>query len=154
TEYGFFTFSDLRDTVSRNQFKLPDLADPHAFWQGDPLLRLDRRLAALLEGVYHQGEFYLRWLESCSSLFFGTNLGRFLTTNLLVPFGGALALLGGIELCVRDYAGYDLNLPWYAFVLLGFFLLGLVRVRSLRAFFVAAGALSYRAVRFVGYVLP
>jgi hypothetical protein len=150
TEYGFFTFSDLRDTVSRNQFKLPDLADPHDFWQGDPLLRLDRRLAALLEGVYRQGEFYLRWLESCSSLFFGTRLGRFLTTNLVVPFGGALALLGGTELCVHG----ELQLPWYAFLLLGFFLLGLIRLQTLRDVFSAAGTLLYRAVRFVGYVLP
>jgi hypothetical protein len=154
TEYGFFTFSDLRDTVSRNQFKLPDLADPHSFWQGDPLLRLDRRLAALLEGVYRHGEFYLRWLESCSSLFFGTALGRFLTTNLVVPFGGALALLGGIELCVKDYGKRELNLPWYAFLLLGFFLLGLVRLGRLRDCFLETGKLTYRTLRFVGYILP
>ena len=156
TEYGFFTFSDLRDTVSRNQFKLPDLADPHAFWQGDPLLRIDRRLAALLEGVYHPGEFYLRWLESCSSLFFSTPLGRFLTTNLVVPFGGAVALLGGIELCVKHYSDgtRELDLPWYAFLLLGFFLLGLIRLGGLRELISAAGAHSYRVVRFVGYVLP
>jgi hypothetical protein len=154
TEYGFITFSDLRDTVSRNQFKLPDLADPHDFWQGDPLLRLDRRLAALLEGVYRQGEFYLRWLESCSSLFFGTGLGRFLTTNLVIPFGGALALLGGIELCVNDYNLGEMNLPWYAFLLLGFFLLGLIRLQRLRDACSAVGTLTYRAVRFAGYVLP
>jgi hypothetical protein len=154
TEYGFFTFSDLRDTVSRNQFKLPDLADPHSFWQGDPLRRLDRRLAALLEGVYRHGEFYLRWLESCSSLFFGTTLGRFLTTNLVVPFGGALALLGGIELCVHDFGGPKLNLPWYAFLLLGVVLLGLMRLGALREFFLEAGSVTYRTLRFVGYVLP
>ena len=150
TEYGFVTFSDLRDTVSRNQFKLPDLADPHDFWQGDPLLRLDRRLAALLEGVYRQGQFYLRWLESCSSLFFGTGLGRFLTTNLVIPFGGALALLGGTELCVHG----EMNLPWYAFLLLGFFLLGLIRLQGLRDAFSAVGTFTYRTLRFVGYVLP
>ncbi|HLJ96575.1 MAG TPA: hypothetical protein VKU02_25600 [Gemmataceae bacterium] len=154
TEYGFFTFSDLRDTVSRNQLKLPDLPDPYAFWQGDPLLRLDRRLAALLEGVYRRGEFYLRWLESCSSLFFGTNLGRILTTNFVVPFGGALALLGGFELCVRDYGGQELNLPWYAFVLLGFFLLALIRLGGLREFFHAAGTITYRTIRQIAYVLP
>jgi hypothetical protein len=156
TEYGFFTFSDLRDTVSRNQFKLPDLADPHAFWQGDSLLRIDRRLAALLEGVYRPGEFYLRWLESCSSLFFSTPLGRFITMNLVVPFGGAVALLGGIELSVNHYSdgARELDLPRYAFLLLGFFLLGLIRLGGLRDLIAAAGAHSFRIVRFVGYVLP
>src|SRR5438132_3301335 len=157
TEYGFFTFSDLRDTVSRNQFKLPDLADPQAFWQGDPLLRLDRRLAALLEGVYRRGEFYLRWLESCSSLFFGTKLGRFLTTNLVLPFGGALALLGGIKrfFLPESEMVYANGPPfWYATLLLGFFLLALIRWRALRSFLSAAGIVTYRGFRFVGYVLP
>src|SRR5439155_4782703 len=41
TEHGFFSFSDLRDTLSRNQLKIPDLPDPNAFWRGDALLRLD-----------------------------------------------------------------------------------------------------------------
>ena len=27
-ELGFLTFSDLRDTISRNQLKMPDLHDP------------------------------------------------------------------------------------------------------------------------------
>ncbi len=104
TENGFITFSDLRDTLSRNQLKLPDLADPHAFWRGDPLLRLDRRLATLMEGVYQHGPFYLRWLESCSSLFFGTILGRFLTRNLVLPFGGALVLVKGLEILVGGHS--------------------------------------------------
>jgi hypothetical protein len=154
TEYGFFTFSDLRDTVSRNQFKLPDLADPHAFWEGDPLLRLDRRLAALLEGVYRQGEFYLRWLESCSSLFFGTGLGRFLTINLVLPFGGALALLEGAQIYLYGENYNELKLPWYATLVLGFVLLGLIRLQGLRDAFRAVGTLTYRSLRFVGYVLP
>src|SRR5439155_26773604 len=97
-ENGFFSFADLRDTLSRNQLKLPDLTDPSSYWLGDPLLRLDRRLSTLMEGVYRHGEFYLRWLESCSSLFFGTAVGRFLTLNLIVPFGGAFALIKGLEL--------------------------------------------------------
>src|SRR5262249_20716322 len=42
TEYGFLTFSDLRDAISRSQLKLPDLNDPEEFIRGDPLLRLDR----------------------------------------------------------------------------------------------------------------
>src|SRR5262249_18457893 len=70
TEYGFLTFSDLRDAVSRNNLKVPDLADPQEFARGDPLLRLNRRLASLMDGVYRPGEFYLRWLSRLTSLLF------------------------------------------------------------------------------------
>src|SRR5207245_3980341 len=73
------------------------------YWRGDPLLRLDRRLATLLEGVYRRGEFYLRWLERGSSLFFGTDVGRFMTRNFLVPFGAAFALLFTLQVCYKDY---------------------------------------------------
>jgi hypothetical protein len=102
-QYGFFTFADLRDSLSRNQLKLADLADPHSFWQGDPLLRLDRRLATLMEGVYRHGEFYLRWLERFGTLAFGTPAGRFITLNVVLPFGGAFALLFALAI-VGDYA--------------------------------------------------
>ena len=84
---GFFTFSDLRDVISRNNLKLPDLADPQEFVRGDPLLRLDGRLKALLDGVYRPSEIYLRVLDQVTSLFFGTIFGRFLTRNILLPFG-------------------------------------------------------------------
>jgi hypothetical protein len=103
SEYGFFTFADLRDTVSRNRLKLPDLQDPVSYWRGDPLLWLDRRLATLMEGVYHRGEFYLRWLERGSSLFFGTDIGRFLTRHVVLPFGGAFAIVVTLEICVMHY---------------------------------------------------
>src|SRR5262249_24518003 len=54
--FGFLTFGELRDTVSRNQLKLPDVSEPDDFLKGDPLIRLDRRLASLLDGVYRPGE--------------------------------------------------------------------------------------------------
>jgi hypothetical protein len=103
TELGFFTFSDLRDAVSRNQLKMPDLADPHEFVRGDPLLRLDRRLSAALDGVYRPSEFYLRWLERVTSPAFGTAAGRWLTLFLILPFGGALLLLDGAQLLLKHY---------------------------------------------------
>ncbi len=170
TENGFFTFSDLRDTLSRNQLKLADLADPHSFWLGDPLLRLDRRLANLMEGVYRPGEFYLRWLESCSSLFFGTASGRFFTLNVVVPFGGALALLLALQIIVGEYlsppttsaattaaaepARWAPGLPAYGFLPLGIFLLALIHVRALREFFVEAGRRAYRFLRRMFYEVP
>src|SRR6185295_14358870 len=108
---GFLTFSDLRDTISRNQLKLPDLTDPHHFIRGDPLIRLDRRLATVLDGVYRPGEFYLRWLERFTALNFGTHLGRLFTRYVTLPVGGGFLLLfalirvfhlQGPELSVHD----------------------------------------------------
>jgi hypothetical protein len=92
-EYGFLTFSDLRDTISRNQMKMPDLGEPHEFIRGDPLLRLDRRLAMQLDGVYRPGEFYLRLMERLTALGFGTASGRVLSRSFLFPFGGALLII-------------------------------------------------------------
>ena len=85
TTHGFISFGELRDTISRNQLKLPDLADPEDFFRGDPLLRLDGRLTSLLDGVYRPSEFYVRWLERGTSLLFGTLLGRCLTRFVLLP---------------------------------------------------------------------
>jgi hypothetical protein len=90
---GFLTFSDVRDTISRNQLKLPDLADPQDFARGDPLLRLDRRLGSLLDGVYRPSELYLRVLERFTAVNFGTKIGRLLTRYITLPFGGAFLLL-------------------------------------------------------------
>jgi hypothetical protein len=91
--HGFLTLSDLRDTIARNQLKMPDLADPRDFMRGDPLLRLDRRLASLLDGVYRPSDIYMRGLERLTALNFGTKIGRLLTLWITVPFVGAEALL-------------------------------------------------------------
>lgn len=87
---GFLTFADLRDAIARGHVKLPDLGSPDEYLRGDLLLRLDRRLATLLDGVYRRSEFYTRWLERLTSWTFGTDSGRWLTRNVLLPFGGAL----------------------------------------------------------------
>ncbi|HYT91560.1 MAG TPA: hypothetical protein VEL76_22800, partial [Gemmataceae bacterium] len=88
-EHGYLTYSDLRDAISRNQLKLHDLSDPQEFIKGDPLLRLDRRLAALLDGVYRSSEIYMRMLERVTALSFGTFTGRLLMRFVVLPFGGA-----------------------------------------------------------------
>ncbi|MDY3553711.1 hypothetical protein R5W24_002824 [Gemmata sp. JC717] len=95
---GFLRFGNLRDAVARNQMKLPDLKGPAEFATGDPLLRADVNLAYALDGIYRRGEFYLRWINRFSSLFFGTPWGRVLTLYLLLPFGGAfLVLMSALE---------------------------------------------------------
>ena len=87
---GFVRFADLRDAVSRNQLKLPDLAGPGEFLFGDALLKADARLAEELDGVYRRGEFYLRWIQRLNAAAFGTKVGRWLTRFVALPFGGAV----------------------------------------------------------------
>lgn len=103
---GFFSFSDLRDTLSRNQLKLPDLGDAREFVRGDPLLALDRRLGSALDGVYRPSEIYFRLLQRITSLSFGTRLGRVCTQFFVLPFGGALAALEAVDLVAKEIHRY------------------------------------------------
>ena len=84
-ERGYLNMGDLRDAVSRNNLRLPDLSGPREFFRGDRLIRANRRLPILLDGVYRRGEFYLRWLQRLSSVAFGTVIGRILFLYLLLP---------------------------------------------------------------------
>jgi len=97
TERGFLNMSDLRDALSRNQLKLPDLGGARELLLGDKLILLNRRLAATLDGVYHPGEIYRRWLQRLSSLAFGNRAGRFVTRYFALPFGGAFVLVEGVS---------------------------------------------------------
>lgn len=134
SEKGFFGFSDLRDAISRNQLKLPDLTDPNEYWRGDPLIRLDRRLATLLDGVYRRSDVYIRALQKVTALFFGTGVGRWLTYYLLIPVGSAATTLIFADLLLEYTIGQ--NIPsvtqgsWM--VGLSLFYLALVKSRRLR----------------------
>ncbi len=94
---GYLTMGYLRDAISKNDLKLPDLKRLHELWRGDHLLRADERLDLALDGVYRRGEFYLRWLQITSSIFFGTPFGRFTTLFVAIPFGGALVIVEGVK---------------------------------------------------------
>lgn len=94
---GYLTMGYLRDAISKNDLKLPDLSDVRDLWRGDHLLRADDQLDVALDGVYRRGEFYLRWLQITSSLFFGTPAGRFTTLFLIIPFGGAVVVVEGVR---------------------------------------------------------
>ncbi len=100
---GYLTMGYLRDQISKNDLKLPDLTQLHELWRGDHLLRADDRLDVALDGVYRRGEFYLRLLQITSSLFFGTRAGRFATLFLLIPFGGALVVVEGVKHIVHMF---------------------------------------------------
>ncbi len=94
---GFIAFSDLRDTIARNQLKLPDLEGPRDWLIRDPLLVLDRYFTQHLDGAYRPGEVYRSGLQRLSSLLFANRLGRFLVRFLILPFGGAFFLVQGLE---------------------------------------------------------
>jgi hypothetical protein len=155
--YGFLTFSDLRDALARNRLKLPDLVDPQDFIKGDPLLRLDRRLSTLLDGVYRRGEVYLRMLERFTALNFGTALGRLVTQFVTIPFLGAFILVQVLNHFVLRPLGVE-DLPVYVFVplwgLVGAFLLGLLHSASVRRWCVEAGRACLRPLRQVAVDLP
>ncbi len=114
-ERGFLSMGDFRDTLSRNNLKLPDLAGIHQFLAGDQLLQADQQLAGSLDGVYRGGEIYRRWPQRLSSLAFGTPVGRFLTRYVALPFGGAFLVLKGLEevlLLTLDVVGGAANSAW------------------------------------------
>jgi hypothetical protein len=92
-EFGHFNMGNLRDAISRNQLKLPDLSGPGELLLGDPLIRLNRKLAVALDGVYRRGEIYMRLLHRLSSVFFGTTFGRLLVLFLILPFGLAFFVM-------------------------------------------------------------
>ena len=94
---GFLNFSLVRDALSRSAIKLPDLGTFRQLFTGDALLRLDRSLALRLDGVYRRGEIYLRLLQRLSSLFFATNVGRWLVRYLILPLGGGFIILEGLQ---------------------------------------------------------
>jgi hypothetical protein len=134
TVHGFLTFGDLRDAISRNQLKLPDLGDPEEYVRGDPLLRLDRRLATLLDGIYRPSTIYMRLLERFTALNFGTATGRWITRFVTAPFGGAFLLWEAVKIVLHMV---DLPAPavvWDLIVVpvLGAFLLGLLQSAALR----------------------
>jgi hypothetical protein len=108
---GFESFGNVRDAVSRSQVKLPDLAGLGELVGGDPLLRADRNLAAALDGGYRRAPLYLLAMQRLSAVAFGLPLGRWITVNLLLPFGGAWVLWKGLEHIVEPLTHYSLGEP-------------------------------------------
>jgi hypothetical protein len=92
-ERGYLRFGDVRDAIARNQLKMRDLDRTQDFFRGDALLQADLHLAHAMDGVYRKGEFYLRWLQRFSAVFFGTPVGRWFTLFLAIPFLGSFLTL-------------------------------------------------------------
>ncbi len=112
---GFESFGSVRDAISRNQVKLPDLASLNELISGDPLLRADRNLAAALDGAYRKAPSYLLAMQRLSALAFGLPLGRGITLHLLLPFGGAWVFWKGLEHIVEPVSHYSFGEPWHIY---------------------------------------
>jgi len=155
----YLTMGHLRDAISRNNLKLSDLSGVREFFVGDPLLRADRKLATLLDGVYRKGEFYLRGLQRLSSLAFGTPWGRFATKYLMIPFGGAYLaaeglqhLLGIVTHLLGQHEPHIMG-PW-SVLPLGIFLLGVLYWPAFRRATVRTLKAGYQLVRGVFIDFP
>ncbi|MGE0404395.1 MAG: hypothetical protein AB7T06_47235, partial [Kofleriaceae bacterium] len=177
---GRFSLGDLRDAISRNDLKLPDLALTD-LGRGDQLLRIDKLLSTTLDGVYRRGEIYMRFLQKVSSVLFGTPIGRFFTLYLFLPLLGSFAIVEGLQHMVGPLwaklfhvhpaiatkttlfggAGFLFLLLHLTLFRRGMYLLvrGLWRVTRLLLFDIPAGFLRLRAVqwflasRFVRWII-
>lgn len=103
TEHGAVGMGQLRDALSKSDLKLPDVSGPVELGRGDRLLRADRRLATVLDGVYRPGAIYLRGTQRLSSLAFGTRLGRLVTRYAALPFGIAFLLLEFLRYLLKEH---------------------------------------------------
>src|SRR5690606_7590203 len=63
-ERGYFNMADLRDALSKNELKLPDVSTISELVFGDRLLRADHRFDTALDGVYRRGAVYQRWPQT------------------------------------------------------------------------------------------
>lgn len=166
-EHGYLRMGDVRDALSRNNLKLPDL--PAGLLRRDELLEADRRLAVSLDGVYHRGEIYLRAMQHLVSLLFGTRAGRFITRYLALPFGGGFLAVAGVDHLVGMVGGWLGNAPPQhedersilfdptvrtATFLLGLLLVGLINSAPLRNAVWQGTRRTFRALRSVLLELP
>ncbi len=168
---GFLSFGDLRDAIARGQMKLPDIGSPREHVHGDPLLRLDRRLATQLDGVYRRAESYTRGLERVTALSFGTETGRWLTRHVALPFGAAFLFAQFLWLLYYErlatqarraeqaipsfFGGW--NAEWWfhaAWLVLGFAVMAVIRSPRLQSALLALSRTTYRIARFVFWELP
>ena len=157
-DVGRLTLADLRDAISKNDLKMPDLT-LDALKSGDQLLRADRLLSTSLDGVYRGGEIYLRFIQKLSSILFGTRVGRFLTMYLFLPYLAAFAALEGLQHTVGLLAKKLFHLePEFASrtgqIAGTLFLFGLLHIGPFRRAVSWAMGMVWRLVRLVLWDIP
>lgn len=140
---GFVTMGDLRDSISRCTLKLRDLSGPTEFATGDLLLKADRELCRVLDGVYQRGDVHLRWLQRLSAASFGTRTGRFLTRYVAIPYGVAFLTYSAATHVIEKFVDeesatmdwlQDRGNTWRTVGALGTFLLLVIHVPVFRKF--------------------
>ena len=107
-EVGRLSLGNLRDAISHNDLKMVDLRAAQ-LRRGDQILRADAALSRSLDGVYHRGESYLRFLQKLSSVFFGTPVGRVVSKYILLPLLAAYAALEGVQHIVGPIVKYGFH---------------------------------------------
>ena len=90
---GYFSYFDVRDAISRNNLKLPDITAKGEWGTDDPLLRLDRLLTFKFEGIYRTGQIHGKLLQNLTSVLFGTDWGRKAWSLFIAPYGIALVVV-------------------------------------------------------------
>lgn len=156
---GRLTISNLRDALSHNDLKMPDLR-PQQLVKGDQLLRADRILATSLDGVYRRGEAYLRFLQRLSSILFGTVTGRFLTLYLLLPYIGSFMAIEGAQHIAKPVCEHLLHVeePEIAtnttIIAGAIFLFLLLHVRPFRAAVIFGAKWLWRSIAFLLWTGP
>jgi hypothetical protein len=93
---GFLHYSTLRDTFSRNDYKIRDVLFSRMLY-GDSVIRLNKELKKRLPDVYKAGEIYHTVFHRVSDVFSGNRLGEFMTWWLILPFGVAVGSLFTLE---------------------------------------------------------
>ncbi|MFT7520317.1 MAG: hypothetical protein ACI9MC_002462 [Kiritimatiellia bacterium] len=151
---GTLDIGRLRDALSRNDVKIPDLSGPIELLRGDPVLRADRHMAMALDGVYRPAEIYMRGLQRFTSVAFGTRIGRFFCLYLALPFGGAFVTLEGLQHTVGLAVEYLTHvhptlLTWWSVTGLGLFLFGAMHIPWFRSACAAVLRGVWTALRFV-----
>jgi hypothetical protein len=81
--------------------------------RGDRLLRTDKQLGIVLDGVHRRGEVYRRFFQRVSSIAFATPFGRILTRYVALPFGGAYGAIVGVLEIIDVVADYVLGLEHF-----------------------------------------
>ena len=155
---GRLTLGDLRDTLSHNDLKLPNL-ELSQLRTGDQLLRADEILSHSLDGVYRRGEVYMRFLQKISSVLFGTPVGRILTLYLMLPLLGSYAVVEGLQHMIgpimKKAAGWEPVISSRPSLLGGAaFLFLLIHVRPFRRGMWFALRMLWRAFKLLLFDIP
>ncbi|MDF1667619.1 MAG: hypothetical protein P1V97_38130, partial [Planctomycetota bacterium] len=160
-ERGFLHYSTLRDTFSRNDYKIRDVRLSRFFY-GDAVIRLNHKLKLALPDLYKAGEVYHRVFHRLSDLFSGTRLGEFLTWYFLLPVGIAIGTLYTLEFTVAkiahvitpDYKTFLDFTSTMSVFLVSVFLAFLLHSKALRRHLVKLLSYFFNGIQFVFYKGP